>query len=638
VRIVAALILTAGLIASAVAIFSEQLGLGAEVARGMFGWKRASLLIAGVMTLAAGAALLARPRFGVLAAGASKRLWERFARRLVATGRTGWAATKRSWTTTKRGWAATKRYLRATGRAGWIALRRALALIRTISDRHLTYLAVGLLALLALVLVWTRLRYINQSFWHDEAAMVVDFSGVGLGAILLGETGYRPNNHVLYSLLSWATVGLVGDSEATHRLWSVVPGIAAVGVGAWWAWRRLGPVVAVAFATIAVAGPLHLEYVPQARGYGLTLLAATLTLIAADRLTRAYSKWTLLGFLGAGLVGVWTLFIYAIAFVGQALALLRWPRLRLPVIAALVVAGLLSVLFYAPVLDRVIGSEAGGAAGAGRGQSIPLTAALLLDRPLEWLVIPTVSLLTGGGERASIIGDGVAPDAPWATWIDVATLTLLVLGLVALWRRGEGGLALLLLAPPLFFNLAFSLGDQSTVTRHQLFLLPYIGLLVAVGIEAVGRMAAKHMVLKPLAVGIGAAAVLLLSHAIVEDQRDLPRENFKEVTRVVEGTEIDTVVTDSPRPLALHYYLGDGFERRAGLRIETLLCGQEHEMIYIRHLPYRPDDWRYGAPADLDCLTGARAVRVRVPQRDGAKAIDVWIATPLQKARDGTHP
>ena len=53
-----------------------------------------------------------------------------------------------------------------------------------------------------------------------------------------------PNNHVLYNLLSWVTTGAVGRFEASYRIWSVVPGVAAVALAAWWAWKRIGPIAA----------------------------------------------------------------------------------------------------------------------------------------------------------------------------------------------------------------------------------------------------------------------------------------------------------------------------------------------------------------------------------------------------------
>jgi hypothetical protein len=62
VRAVAALIVALGLAAVGVAILSEKLGLGAEAARGIFGWKRLTLLLAGATVAAIGALLLARPR------------------------------------------------------------------------------------------------------------------------------------------------------------------------------------------------------------------------------------------------------------------------------------------------------------------------------------------------------------------------------------------------------------------------------------------------------------------------------------------------------------------------------------------------------------------------------------------------
>jgi hypothetical protein len=62
VRIAAALVLAVGLATAGVAILSEKLGLGAEAARGIFGWKRLTLLVAGAAVAAIGALLLARPR------------------------------------------------------------------------------------------------------------------------------------------------------------------------------------------------------------------------------------------------------------------------------------------------------------------------------------------------------------------------------------------------------------------------------------------------------------------------------------------------------------------------------------------------------------------------------------------------
>jgi hypothetical protein len=59
IRIVAALIVAAGLVASALAILAEELDLGGE---GALGWKRITLLAAGGVTTTLGALFFARPR------------------------------------------------------------------------------------------------------------------------------------------------------------------------------------------------------------------------------------------------------------------------------------------------------------------------------------------------------------------------------------------------------------------------------------------------------------------------------------------------------------------------------------------------------------------------------------------------
>jgi hypothetical protein len=499
-------------------------------------------------------------------------------------------------------------------------IRRFVQSLLSPSDRQLSYLAIGLLFLLGVVLVWTRLMHIDQSLLHDEAATVINFIQDGPTAILYVAGGsFNPNNHVAFNFLSWLTVSLWGESEPMFRLWSVLPGIAAIGVVVWWAWNRLGPIVAVAVAAIGVAAPIQLIYTTQARGYGLALLAASLLLVAADRVTQTRSRLTLVGFLGAGLLGIFTLVTFAFAFVGQALALLRWRDLRLPMITVVGVAGILSIAFYVPVMGDVTSFQVGG-------ETIPLIAALLLDRPLEWMVIPTITLLTGDEGRPALVGDGVAPDAPWATGIDVLALALYVGGLVALWRRGNGGLALILVLPPLVFNLWLALDQQSTTVRHQSFLLPYMILPVAVTIAELGRRAARIRVLRPVAVAAGVALALALAVQMVKEGQSqaLPLENPKEAARVVSGTGLDTVVTETDRPQTFRYYLGDEVLTRLSTEeTEALLCDRDREFVYIRAIARRPSEaWR---PASLDCLAEREAARVRVPQRAYGDAIDVWI-------------
>jgi hypothetical protein len=557
IRIIGALMLAGGLAACAVSVFSEQLGLGAEEARGMFGWRRISLLVAGAVTAAIGAAFAAHPQ---VISRPEKR--ERIGR-----------------------------------------------LFPYPTDVQLRYLAIGLLGLLGLVLVWTRLLNIGSSLWHDEAHTILNYSAVGLGPILFGEGDYSINNHVLYNLLSWATVGLLGESEAMYRFWSVVPGIAAIAVAAWWAWRRIGALAAVGFATLAVAASQHIDHAPQARGYGLVLLAGTLMLIAADRLTRAYSKRALAGFVGSGLVGIWTLHVFAVALIGQALALLKWPHLRRPVIVGVGLAGILSALFYAPVLAETV------AESRPRGEGISLSSALLLDRPLAWFAVPGFTTLFE-----------LRPDQ----WTRLVALALVAFAVWALWRRQDFGLALILVAPPLFFNLFIAVTGLTTVPRHQFLLLTHVLLLVAIGITELGRLVAQYRPLRAVAVGAGVVLALGLAKGAVDTAKDesMPFENFQEAADVVEWASAGPVVTDSIRPDGLRYYLGDELIELHPRGLAILLCSRrQRELVYIRHVPVSPEAEDYRWPASLRCIP-EDSVRVRVPQRTRGAAIDIWIINP----------
>ncbi len=493
------------------------------------------------------------------------------------------------------------------------------------TEKWLRYLAIAVLVLVGIVLAWSRLIHLDNSVWHDEAESILTYNQFDT---LID----AKSSHVLFNVLSWLTTKALGGSEAVQRLWSVVPALAAVALATWWAWRRIGILTAVVFAVLAMASPMHLDLAAQARGYGLALLAATAMLVAADALTRERTKATVLAFLGAGLVGTWTLIFFAFAFVGQALSLLWWPQLRRTAAVVLAAVVVLSIVFYIPVLDS--GDNLVDTWNAViPGQRISLGAAVFLERSLEWLVIPTVTLLSGP-PTGDAVGHRLA-----AGWVDTVALLALLGGLVALWRRGQSGLALLLVVPPLFFNLAFSVLGLNTEPRHQLLLMPYVLIPVATGIAALGTLLARPRWLRPIVIAIGVVAVLVLARETIKEEEvmALPRENFKAVAEIVRGTGIDTVVTDSIRPAGLQYYLGDDLEVVPRSRIEDLLCDRRRDVVYIEHLPLPPWFNGYRKPADVRCAIERGASRVRVPQRGRGFAIDVWIA-PGRHSRQAEEP
>jgi len=568
VRVRAVAFLAAGLVACAVALLADELGAGASGDR--IGWRQLALLVVGCLTVATSAVVFVRPQLVVRADRAQ---------RLAAA-----------------------------------------------QERILAWLPIALVGVLMLVLVWTRLLYLDASLWHDEIVSITTYDSLRTLLDLKA-------SHVLFQFLAWITAGAIGETAAAYRLWSVAPGIAAVAIGTWWAWRRIGALQGTAFATLAVAAPLQLEVTTQARGYGLALLAATLMLVAADHLTRhprSRARWA---FLGSGLLGIWTLVFFAFAFVGQALSLLWWARLRFFVGMVLAGAGALSLAFYAPVLDT-----GGGPLEQWRdvvgGLPLPLDSAVLLESTSKWLVVPTADLLSS----ALTAGAVAIPD-----WAYLVVLALALFAVWALWRRGDLGLALLLLVPVVVFNLSFAVLDLTTVDRHQLPLLTHFLVLVAVGVVELGRMVSRYAVLRAAAAALGVVAALGLAREVVlenERRRSVPLENFAEVASVVRGTQIGEVVTDSVRPEGLRYYIGHHVAELDPEAVEAMLCDSRREFVYIRHLPLAPGTPGYVQPSRLKCAKERGATRVRVPQRGGRGGwIDVWIIrNPPPEGAGGDSP
>src|SRR5207245_1576402 len=108
--------------------------------------------------------------------------------------------------------------------------------------------ALAIVGAMAVLLAWSGLVGLDTSLWHDEAYTVVTFIDRGPDSMIFGY--FNTNNHLLFSLLTWATTRTFGHFEAAYRFWSVVPALAAVGVVGWWAWRRLGPVAGAAVVVL----------------------------------------------------------------------------------------------------------------------------------------------------------------------------------------------------------------------------------------------------------------------------------------------------------------------------------------------------------------------------------------------------
>jgi hypothetical protein len=524
----------------------------------------------------------------------------------IAAGRlggklTGGSSTQLGW----KQWAALLAGI-AVLAAGCVLVRKGRdPLLRQLPPRRL---ALGLLAALAVLLVWMLVVALDQSLWHDEAFTALHYVSPGPQEIFLGS--YVPNNHVLFNALAWLTTSAVGESEVAYRFWSVVPALAAaVGIVAW-SWRRLGRWVAVAVGLLTVTSPVLLVLAREARGYGLAMLAGVIMLVFADRLVREPDAKWLLGFGAAGLVGTATLPVFAVAFVGQALPLMRARQTRTRVAATVGAVGLGALALYAPLLGDLIDS-----AGQQFGRELPWHGPL--TTAATDLLGPNVQAISD-----SSVPPGL-PDATVAGDNAIAGAIILVGGIM-LWRTGERMLTALVAMPLLWTYSVLTVARFTVEPRFSSFLLFHTIVLAACGVTGlIGAIPAGSIRRIAIAGAAGVCAFALV-HAVgmADDLHDLPHENFKEAAEVARSSGATQVLTDSTRPTGLQYYLGvANVVQLPAAELQRRFCSVGEGFVYIDH-PFRNEGEE--PPPDVGCLERRGADFVRVRQLDRGGRIDVW--------------
>lgn len=451
-------------------------------------------------------------------------------------------------------------------------------------------------SLSGLVLVWSRLANLGTSFWSDEAYSAYYYANRGPRGIFFGT--YVPNNHVLYNLLSWVTTGAVGRFEAAYRIWSVVPGAAAVALAAWWAWKRLGPIAATALVILATVSPVHLVLTPQARGYGLAMLAGVVMLIGAVRSSDSESTRDIALFAVGAIVGIWTLPVFAVAAVAQAGVLLWDKRLRKRTLIACGAIAVLSVAWYASMLSGILHNS-------DQQFGTRLAVVSVVTGAYHHLAAPTIA--------------GGLPFALHSMLSNVATFLVIVLltlaAVLRLWRRGDRALLAHLLVPIFFVYLVLVIGRFYVQPRFASYLLFHVLLVLAIGVQqcwdlVTGFMPARAVVAIALVILAltGSSRVATLTEA----QARVPWENDQFVANMVKAAGLTSVVTDSTHPGALFYYMGGEhhvFALHAAAVENQSYCAFRYRFIFV------DDQYHQTVKPNLKCLTDRHAIKIEVPQQ-----------------------
>lgn len=449
-------------------------------------------------------------------------------------------------------------------------------------------------ALAVLLLIWSRTAGLAVGFWNDEAFSVLYFIEKGPTEIFLGAgvpAEFSLNNHRLFSLLAWASVKVLGESEASYRLWSIVPGIVAAGLIVWWVTTRVGPWEGVILAVLALTAPLHAELTGQARGYGLGFLAEALILTGSDQVVRQRSAigYMLLGI--GGWIGTWTLPVFVVPFVAQSFVILLTGRRAAVIVVGMV--GLATLAFYWPVL---------AALASASGQEF--------GRPIAWHDVLSGAARDLFAPSLWMIQPRIPEKLRWLTYA-----CLLALAARELWRRRETTLFWLLTVPVAVTYAALAAYSAYSVPRYVSYLLFHVLVLMAVGAVATVRLAARlHRGLAAAVIG----ALLAFTYGMVErlaytdDQRaSLPIEAYREAVAAARSVDPPFVVTDSRFGAGFQYYGRDlplRFEH--GDALQATLCSGSAPFVFI-HYPL------FGWPTDVRCLENRTTSTRKIPQLTG---------------------
>jgi uncharacterized membrane protein len=185
----------------------------------------------------------------------------------------------------------------------------------------------------------------------DEAATFQKYALGSVGHIV--ETYDRPNNQILYSLLTHFSLGIFGHDVWVVRLVAFVAGLAIVPVSYLISRRLFDPVAGLwAAALTATAAPL-VDYSVNGRGYTLGALFMLLSLWLGARLLERRSRWEWAAFVLCCVLAVYTVPTMAIGIAVVALwMVLEDRRILLRLAMALAAAAALSLLLYSAALGQ----------------------------------------------------------------------------------------------------------------------------------------------------------------------------------------------------------------------------------------------------------------------------------------------
>ena len=352
------------------------------------------------------------------------------------------------------------------------------------------------LAIICVGLVLRVLEYIRKdSLWGDEAMLSLNIVSRPFHE-LLRPLAYAQVAPVPFLWAERLTVVLFGVNEWTLRSLPLIAGSALCVAVALLARRMLPADEALVALTLVAFSLILIRYSAEVKPYSWDALVAVGLVGAAagllGQVDRAMAWWRL-GALGAVAILVSFTSLFICLGVGVALGLQLLVEKRANLLPRMGLLGLVWAILFTVAYAQFYQEEA----AAPYLRSFWERAFLVPGSPFL-LARTRVALL----EVAWGIYPGLA-----LVGLSALTFSLVLLGAVALCRRGQATYALLLLVPGVVPFAASALGTYPIATRLMLFTAPLFIMLAAVGVIFLARLIHR---LVPTVPGRWIAIVLLL--------------------------------------------------------------------------------------------------------------------------------
>jgi 4-amino-4-deoxy-L-arabinose transferase-like glycosyltransferase len=387
-----------------------------------------------------------------------------------------------------------------------------------------------ILSILTVLALGLRLWRLNSDLWFDELVTLLEFVRPPLGEIVT--SFHSQNQHMLYSVLGYASVRAFGESAWALRLPAMLFGVASLWALFLLGRRVVGTLEALLACALMTVSYHHIWFSQNARGYsGLLFFATLATWLWLEAISRNSWGWWL-PYAGVSALGLWTHMSMVFVVAAQALVYLvllirsTWlsrskadrslevgsaPKVFL----ACLLCGSLTLQLYALSLPEFLRT----AVREGVATQSEWT------NPLWWIREGLRGLQVGWSGGAVVLFGAVMAVAGWLgiLWRDGrAAVTMILPGVL-------GGATMLALGHPLwprffFFSMGFALliAVHGAMTVPRLLLAPVKALRSREGLTTILALALSSLMIL--------ASVLMLPRCYA-----LPKQDFTGARDYVEA-------------------------------------------------------------------------------------------------------